>query len=160
MMNLSVNRTGRAKRVIIAIIGCVIWVALSGFRSDAADAVAKTEIDPASGLIIAQDWKLVLAMCSSCHSPKLITNYGGTRETWESLIDWMQKTQGLWPIERSTEDKILTYLATNYPPGEVSRRRNLPISMRPPNPYVSKVKAGYEAKREKGEIAEPSRKER
>jgi len=106
-------------------------------------------------MIIAKDWELALAMCSGCHSPKLITSYGGTRQTWASLIDWMQKTQGLWPIEASMEDRILDYLAANYPPGEASRRRNLPISARPPNPYVSSVKAEYEARREKGEIVVP-----
>jgi len=109
-------------------------------------------IDPETEMIIDDDWLLVRAMCSACHSTKLITNYGGTRQTWASLIDWMQETQGLWPIDLDTENKILNYLEKNYPPGEASRRRNLPASLRPPNPYVSTAKAEYEARMEKGEI--------
>ena len=121
----------------------------------AQDAPSEPEIDPASGMIVDEHWQTVQAMCSVCHSPKLFTNYGATRETWASLIDWMQEKQGLWPLAPEVEDQILTYLAENYPPGEVSRRRNLAASMRPPNPYVSAAKAEFEAKRKRGEIVQP-----
>jgi len=146
--------SGPAGRTGWAVLCIAIGIAFS-CQGTAAEGDEKAAVDPASGMIIAKDWELALAMCSGCHSPKLITSYGGTRQTWASLIDWMQKTQGLWPIEASMEDRILDYLAANYPPGEASRRRNLPISARPPNPYVSSVKAEYEARREKGEIVVP-----
>lgn len=35
------------------------------------------------------------------------------------------KTQGLWEFTPEIEDEILTYLETNYPPGDISRRPNL-----------------------------------
>jgi len=130
-------------------------VALSVLSASAADEGAEPAIDPLTGMIIDENWQTVQAMCSVCHSPKLFTNYGATRETWASLIDWMQEKQGLWPLPPEIEDQILTYLEVNYPPGEVSRRRNLPVSMRPPNPYVSAVKAEFEAKLKKGEISAP-----
>jgi hypothetical protein len=53
------------------------------------------------------------------------------------------------------EDQILTYLSDNYPPGEASRRRNLPAHQRPPNPYTSEVRAEYEKKLKEGKIKAP-----
>lgn len=58
-------------------------------------------------------------------------NQRGDRDTWKSIISWMQKTQGLWLFDSQTEDVILTYLAENYPLGKSSRRRNLPPSDMP-----------------------------
>lgn len=136
-------------------IAAVAILALSGLAVNAAEDSSAPEVDLMSGMIIDENWQTVQAMCSVCHSPKLFTNYGATRETWASLIDWMQEKQGLWPLAPEIEDQILTYLAKNYPPGEVSRRRNLAASMRPPNPYVSTVKAEFEAKKERGEIVAP-----
>ncbi len=136
-------------------IAAVAMLAMSSLVALADDDDAVSEIDPLSGMVIDENWQTVQAMCSVCHSPKLFTNYGATRATWASLIDWMQEKQGLWPLAPEIEEQILTYLEKNYPPGEVSRRRNLPVSTRPPNPYVSAAKAEFEAKRKKGEIVEP-----
>jgi hypothetical protein len=83
-------------------------------------------LDRQSGLIIAPGWETVNAHCTVCHSAKFITFQRGDRETWTSMIRWMQSTQGLWPLDEQTEDTILTYLAENYPPGKPSRRKNLP----------------------------------
>lgn len=83
------------------------------------------EIDPESGLIIADGWETVRINCTVCHSAKFITFQRGDRDTWESMIRWMQKTQGLWSFDEKTEETILGYLADNYPPGKFSRRRNL-----------------------------------
>ncbi len=142
-------------KLFLSRVAAIVIITLSGSFSNAADEGAEPEIDPVSGMIIDDHWQTVQAMCSVCHSPKLFTNYGATRETWASLIDWMQEKQGLWPLDPRIEDQILTYLEKNYPPGEVSRRRNLSADLRPPNPYVSAAKAEFEAKRQKGEIAKP-----
>jgi len=141
----------RALPLLVAVAGVSL---LSSNFLTKAEEVGEPKIDPLSGMIIDDDWQIVQAMCSVCHSPKLFTNYGATRQTWASLIDWMQAKQGLWPLDPTIEDKILTYLAKNYPPGEASRRRNLSADLRPPNPYISAAKAEYEAKKEKGEIPE------
>ena len=47
------------------------------------------------------------------------------------MIVWMQRTQGLWQFTPEIEDEILTYLETNYPPGNVYRRANLKIKDMP-----------------------------
>lgn len=120
----------------------------------AADQTAP-QIDPSSGMIVDTHWETVRMMCSSCHSPKLFTNYGATRETWAGLIDWMQEKQGLWPIPPKTEKEILDYLAKNYPPGQPSRRSQLPAHLRPPNPYLSETRREYEEKLEQGKIVKP-----
>ena len=87
--------------------------------------LSANEIDKQSGLIVAKGLETVKANCTVCHSAKFIILQKGDRETWKSMIVWMQKTQGLWEFTPEVEDEILTYLETNYPPGDVSRRPNL-----------------------------------
>ena len=79
-----------------------------------------------------KDYELVVASCTSCHSAKIIAQNSGDREYWESLIRWMQKTQGLWPLPPEMEDKILTYLATAYGEKTNGRRPPLKASLLPP----------------------------
>jgi len=145
------------RSLILAACGATTFFALNGTSVTAAETEKKAlkKIDPTSGMIIAENWLTVQAMCSSCHSPKLFTDYGGTRETWAGLIDWMQKKQGLWEFPPKIETQILDYLEENYPPGEASRRRNLSANLRPPNPYTSEARAEYEEKLKRGEIVAP-----
>lgn len=90
------------------------------------------KVDEESGLIIAPNWETVKANCTACHSAKLITGQRGSRETWEGIIRWMQKTQGLWQYEPQVESDILDYLAANYPPGDSFRRSPIPPQLMPP----------------------------
>jgi len=92
--------------------------------------------DPASGLIMDENWQIVAAHCGACHSTQLVTQNRGSRETWEHLIRWMQATQGLWPFPEPTETQILDYLAANYGPVASSRRQPLPPELLPPNPWA------------------------
>lgn len=89
------------------------------------------KIDSESGLIIAKGFETVKANCTVCHSAKFITTQKGDRDTWKAMIIWMQRTQGLWQFTPEIEDEILTYLETNYPPGNVYRRANLKIKDMP-----------------------------
>lgn len=82
-------------------------------------------LDKDTGLIVADGMEIVKANCTACHSAKFITLQKGDRETWLSMIRWMQDSQGLWEFDPKTEDIILTYLETNYPPSASSRRPNL-----------------------------------
>ena len=99
-----------------------------------ADVIADTpafQVDEGSGLVMAPGWQTVKGNCTACHSAKFITGQRGDRKTWESMIRWMQKTQGLWEIPNKTENTILDYLAKNYPPSKVSRRANLSPNLMP-----------------------------
>lgn len=88
-------------------------------------------LDEETGLIVADGMEIVKANCTACHSAKFITLQKGDRATWLSMIRWMQATQGLWEFDDKTEDTILTYLETNYPPSSESRRPNLSFKYLP-----------------------------
>lgn len=79
-----------------------------------------------TGFIVAEGWETVRATCTACHSAKLVTQNKATREGWESMIRWMQETQGLWDLG-DQEGAILDYLAAHYAPEEASRRANLDV---------------------------------
>ncbi len=106
--------------LILAIVNTVVAAVMQAYQ-----------IDKGSGLIMAPGWEIVKGNCTACHSAKFITGQRGDRETWESIIRWMQKTQGLWQIPSKTETTILDYLATNYSSGKASRRSNLPPNLMP-----------------------------
>ena len=84
---------------------------------------------------MAENWELVRAACTACHSAKQITQQRGTAEQWLSMIRWMQKKQNLWEFDPATEGKIVAYLAANYPPSAAQRRAALSPDLMPPNPY-------------------------
>ena len=92
---------------------------------------AESEVDPASGLIVAEGWQTVRAHCGGCHSHKLVTAQRGNRETWLEMIRWMQETQNLWQFDAATEKTILDYLAANYSPSPVRRRAPIPPALMP-----------------------------
>ena len=77
-----------------------------------------------TGLIAGDNVMLVIQNCTGCHSSKMITQNRATKEGWLSMIKWMQKTQNLWDLG-TNEDKIVDYLATNYPPQKKGRRAKL-----------------------------------
>jgi cytochrome c5 len=101
----------------------------------AAQAVQAPEIDPQTGLKMTGDWEVVRANCVGCHSGKLITQQRGTAQQWLTMIRWMQAKQNLWQFDPVTEEKIIGYLAANYPPGKSQRRAALSPNLMPPNPY-------------------------
>ena len=84
-----------------------------------------------TGLTEGPGVNLVRAHCTSCHSERLITQNSGTRADWKRTIRWMQATQNLWQIEPAAEEKILDYLAQNYPAKRAFRRPPLHPSLMP-----------------------------
>lgn len=87
-----------------------------------------------TGLAQGDGLRLVRAQCTVCHSARLITQNHGTRAQWKTLIRWMQRTQGLWPIPPQVEKKILDYLEAHYGPRPYMRRAPLPPHLIPPKP--------------------------
>ncbi len=83
-------------------------------------------IHVASGLVVAEGFQTVKATCTACHSGQLVTQNRATREGWEEMIRWMQRTQGLWDLGEQ-EPVILDYLATHYAPQEIGRRANIDV---------------------------------
>ncbi len=111
----------------------------------AAGAVAQEPgIDAFTGLPMTGDWELVRANCIACHSSKLITQQRGTAAQWLAMIRWMQEKQNLWQFEPEVEEKIVAYLALNYPPSEERRRAVIPPDLMPPNPFAPLTQLGPE----------------
>lgn len=102
---------------------------------------AEPELDPATGLRMTGDWQLVRNNCVSCHSARLITQQSGTESHWLGLIRWMQRKQNLWQFDPDVENRIIAYLAENYPPQADRRRAPLPPDLMPPNPYAPALRA-------------------
>ena len=96
----------------------------------------EAELDPMSGLKMTGDWEIVRANCIACHSPRLITQQRGSADQWLNMIRWMQKKQNLWQFDPEIENRIVTYLAENYPPQDDRRRMAIPPDLMPPNPYA------------------------
>jgi hypothetical protein len=85
------------------------------------------QLDKETGLVIDERLNLVRAHCTSCHSPKLITQTHLTRDGWRQKIRWMQRTQKLWDLGES-EPVVLDYLVKYYGPEERSfDGRRLPL---------------------------------
>ena len=68
-------------------------------------------IHVATGLVVAEGFEEVKAMCTQCHSAKLVTQNRASRAGWEEMIDWMQETQGLWELgeNRSYNTRLFSH---------------------------------------------------
>jgi len=80
-----------------------------------------------SGLYFGEGFKTVRAVCTACHSSKLITQNKATYQGWKDMIVWMQETQGLQDLGPQ-EEEILEYLSTYYAPEEMGRRKSLEVT--------------------------------
>lgn len=77
-----------------------------------------------TGFIAKEGYKTVIQNCTSCHSSQLVTQNRMNIDGWNATIKWMQETQNLWELGKSQEI-IVNYLVSNYPPLEKGRRANL-----------------------------------
>ena len=136
---------GKQKSLQLAVLLYCLYICQApGMAADLAQASAPENtpgaaairlLDSDSGLAIDENWELVKAHCSACHSPRLVTQNRGSRQTWLSMIRWMQESQGLWAFDAATETAILDYLEKNYPPTAAYRRAPIKRELLPLNPY-------------------------
>lgn len=59
-------------------------------------------------------YELVMENCTCCHGEQLISSQSLNRNSWSSLLDWMQKTQNMPELDPKDRANILDYLAKNY----------------------------------------------
>ena len=52
--------------------------------------------------------------CAACHSERLVSQQGITREGWEEVFEQMVEEHGMAEIEEPERTVILDYLATHY----------------------------------------------
>lgn len=121
--------------VFIVIVGLLFWAVQRDLKNidntasvkkqiNNIEALNEMPIDDVSGLIIAPGFSLVEKNCLGCHSGKLISQNRGNKQTWTSVIRWMQDTQNLWDLG-DNEEKIIDYLSKNYAPESSGRRKPL-----------------------------------
>jgi hypothetical protein len=118
----------------------------------AAEEVAK---DPVTGMKIGENWELVRNHCIICHSAQTFLRQRGTETTWTSILEWMQKSGGLWKLHPDVEKAIIGYLTEHYGPEGSFRRAPIPATLMPPNPYASEAKLEVEAKKKAGALPKP-----
>jgi hypothetical protein len=53
------------------------------------------------------------AICSGCHSIRLVVQQGLSRKAWEKNLKWMVEEQGMPELDEETYSIILEYLAEN-----------------------------------------------
>ncbi len=80
----------------------------------ATEEVTESEPPEFGVLFVAEGVEETFDYCTACHSERIISQQGQTREGWEELIEWMVDEQGLAPIEEPDLSIVLGYLATNY----------------------------------------------
>jgi len=124
-----------------SILAAAVVIALGAVALNAMPrpaAAGDADVDPQTGLKLDAGWQLVRNNCSACHSLKLVTQQRGDAAQWLGLIRWMQETQNLWQFDADTEQRIVAYLAGNYPPSADRRRAPIPADLMPPNPYANR----------------------
>jgi cytochrome c5 len=93
--------------------GTIRAVMLTAAVSAAHTVAGGEPVDKKTGLVIDKGFDIVQTWCTACHSARLITQAGKTRDGWRDTIRWMQATQGLRDLGER-EDEILDYLSKNY----------------------------------------------
>lgn len=54
--------------------------------------------------------------CTACHSFKLVSAQGMTKERWSETLDWMEQRHGLPKTAGKERDELVEYLSTAFPP--------------------------------------------
>ncbi|MGH6947212.1 MAG: hypothetical protein ACREDZ_07765 [Kiloniellales bacterium] len=72
---------------------------------------------------------LVFAVCSGCHSIRLVVQQGLSRKRWDKLLDWMVEDQGMAELDPESRQQVLDYLDENLntdhrPPPPMGQARN------------------------------------
>ena len=114
--------------LVVILVGLSVYLAYMPYSVEAEEVIENKDmtthaegVDQESGLKLDTGFEIVRASCTPCHSGMLVTQNRATREGWESMIVWMQETQGLWDLGENKE-LILDYLAKNYAPENKGRR--------------------------------------
>lgn len=104
--------------------------------------VLAAALDPGTGLVKQPGWEDVRSHCGACHSYRLITNQRGSREDWQHMIRWMQRTANLWQLPHDAEVRILDYLSTHYASRYRDENRKPPQRRKPLPPELMPASGG------------------
>lgn len=132
-----------------------LFIVLVSLAFAARGAEKEVPVDAATGMKMAENWETVRNHCIICHSPQTFLQQRGTESTWTAVLEWMQKSGGLWKLDPAIEKTIIQYLTANYGPGDAFRRAPIPATLMPVNPYATAARLEAEAKRKQGLIPQP-----
>lgn len=59
----------------------------------------------------------VYHICSACHSLRLVTQQGLSRERWDKTLRWMVEEQGMDELDVAERERVLDYLAEHFGAG-------------------------------------------
>jgi hypothetical protein len=79
-------------------------------------ALAEPDAGPWEDMPAGEGRRETYAICSACHSMKLVEQQGMTREQWNDTLAYMVEEQGMAPLGPPLLDRILDYLALAYSP--------------------------------------------
>jgi len=79
-------------------------------------ALADSEPMPWSGMPAGEGRRETFAICSACHSMKIVEQQGMTRTQWSETLSYMVEEHGMAPLDQPLLDRILDYLAIAYSP--------------------------------------------
>ena len=63
----------------------------------------------------------VFGLCGACHSMKLVTQQGLSRQRWDTVLDYMVEEQEMPEVDGEMRKLILDYLAEFYGPDRKAR---------------------------------------
>ncbi len=78
--------------------------------------------DEWQGLPAGEGREEVFGLCGTCHSLKLVTQQGLSRDRWDEAIQWMIDEQEMSALEPAERALILDYLARFYGHDRRARR--------------------------------------
>ena len=79
-------------------------------------ALAQTDAGPWEDMPPGEGRRETYAICSACHSMKLVEQQGMTRQQWDETLVYMVEEHGMAPLGPPLLQRILDYLAMAYPP--------------------------------------------
>lgn len=78
-----------------------------------AAAPAPAQEDGGGGLPPGDGRETVYAICSGCHSVRLVAQQGMSRERWDETLVWMVEKQGMPKLDPETREVVLDYLSAH-----------------------------------------------
>ena len=95
-------------------LGAGLAISLAtGFAPFGPAAGQEAEFD---GLVAGPGAEETFYACGACHSIKLVSQQGLSRDSWIETLQWMVDEQEMVPLPPEEYDLVLTYLTTFYGP--------------------------------------------
>ncbi len=79
-------------------------------------AMAESDVGPWEDMPAGEGRRETYAVCSACHSMKLVQQQGMTRTQWNETLGYMIEEHGMAPLGEPLFDRILDYLSIAYSP--------------------------------------------